>query len=149
MRGNCWKRRAARCWSERESGEIPAIGRSYLERVERQHDNDLTVVSGMASPYERFPEYRSGLPKASLRVPSRTTENRDPSHLPPQPGERIERNEVVCASASRLVGFDRRAKGMAALRTWRRRPMSCLRLGSERNDLGLASAGLRLGGFGE
>jgi len=27
--------------------------------------------------------------------------------------------------------------------------MSCLRLGSERNDLGLASAGLRLGGFGE
>ena len=32
MRGNCWKRRAARCWPERESCGIPAIRSSYLER---------------------------------------------------------------------------------------------------------------------
>src|SRR5215831_7991123 len=103
MRGNCWKRRAARCWPEREPGDIPALRRSYLERGNCfvsaiglafiPLGRPPYVVSGIASPCERFQRTVVVWLKASLPVLSRTTENRHPSRLPPLPGARTDRTK--------------------------------------------------------
>src|SRR5262245_40422996 len=59
-----------------------------------------------------------------------------------------ERNILLQCVAARLDSTDGPTRWLR-FASWRRRPMSCLRLGSERNDLGFAGAGLRLDGFGE